>query len=93
VGILDRLFRKPRQEASAPAPPQEAIELSDGVKANLSPDGYPIVDFSPSIRSVIRFDGIGFNYAQIYASQQNVRTVIDYVARQGAGLRLKFYRR
>jgi len=65
-------------------------QLAEGGKA-LSPDGYPVVDFSPAIRSVLRFDGVGFNYAQIYASQQNVRTVIDYVARQGAGLRLKMY--
>lgn len=75
----------------APVTAQPEPEPYEGRKTALTPDGYPIVQFAPDITNVLRFDGIGFNYAQIYASQQNVRTVIDYVARNAAGLRCKMY--
>lgn len=77
MGLLDRLGLKTREP--------------EGEKAALTPDGMPIVQFSPDITRVLRMEGTGYNYAQIYASQPNVRTVIDYIARQGAGLRAKAY--
>ena len=61
-----------------------------GGAKRLSPEGLPVTTI-PSDWPNIRLGGIGFNYAQIYASQSNVRLVIDRIAREAAGLTLKMY--
>jgi HK97 family phage portal protein len=40
---------------------------------------------------MLRLYGIGGSFAQIYASQPNVRTVVDTIAREAAELTLKMY--
>ena len=60
--------------------------------ANLTPDGLPITEFPAPVVQLLRLYGaMGGTYAQLYASQPNVRTVIDDLAREAAELSLKMY--
>lgn len=60
-------------------------------KQRLSPDGLRVVEFSAPAQNILRLYGVGSNYAAIYASQPNVRTAINTVAREAASLSMKTY--
>lgn len=57
----------------------------------LTPDGLPITEFPPAVTRVLRLYGAGGSYAHIYATQPNVRSVVDKIAREAADLQLKLY--
>lgn len=51
-----------------------------------TPDGLPITEFPPAITHTLRlYGGVG-SYAAMYKSQPNVRTVVDFLARNIAQL-------
>jgi HK97 family phage portal protein len=56
-------------------------------------DGLPVVSFSPDISSVMRSYGAWGSYAEIYRHQPNVRTVVDFLARNVGQLTIKLYER
>lgn len=63
-----------------------------GQKADsLTPDGLRVTEFPAPVATLLRLYGVGGSYAQIYARQPNVRTVIDDIAREGAELTLKMF--
>lgn len=56
---------------------------ADGMKLS-SPDGLRVMGLPNDYTRILRMDGVSYNYGQIYASQPNVRTVIDRIARDCA---------
>src|ERR1051326_8013569 len=89
MGLVDWLKNNLRDDR-----PMKVAEPTGAKQLDL--DGYPLDDFAeyPTVQlsgenRIMSLDGIGYDYARIYASQQNVRTVIDFIARQAAGLTLK----
>ena len=89
---LGRIFRGRGASTIDEAPHQPLPRQSRRErKARLSPDGLPITEFSAPITRLLRLYGIGGSFAQIYASQPNVRTVVDSIAREAAELNLKMY--
>lgn len=58
-----------------------------------SPDGLPVVTLPPSYTNIIRLYGLRGSYGQIYRTQPNVRTVVDFLARQVASIELRIYER
>ena len=50
-----------------------------------------VVEFPTAYTQVLRLYGVSGNYAAIYASQPNVRTAIQTVAREAAALTMKLY--
>jgi HK97 family phage portal protein len=91
MGLVDWLKNNLRDDR-----PMKVAEPTGAKQLDL--DGYPLDDFTeyPTVQlsgenRIMSLDGIGYDYARIYASQQNVRTVIDFIARQAAGLTLKMY--
>lgn len=81
--------RRSRRVGSEEAP--EAQTPSKTQAKALSPDGLRIVEFPNAYTQAVRLYNVGGNYAAIYASQPNVRTAIEIVAREAAVLSLKMY--
>lgn len=62
-------------------------------KASIAPDGLTVTEFPSRITSLLRLYGVSGSYGAIYATQPNVRIVVDTIAREGAELNLKMYQR
>lgn len=56
-----------------------------------SPEGLPVVDWPPAWRATVNLGGLRGSYAFIYRTQPNVRTVVDFLAGEGASVKLKLY--
>lgn len=70
-----------------------AARLKRRAEKNMVVDGLPVVSFSPDISSVLRSYAAWGSYAEIYRHQPNVRTVVDFLARNVGQLTLKLYER
>jgi HK97 family phage portal protein len=66
-----------------------AIVQSVGALADLSPGWWPITNYG----SVRMYDQYNYDYATIYRTQPNVRTCVDFLARNIAQLGLHVFRR
>ena len=66
-----------------------AIVQSVGALADLSPNWWPITNYG----SVRMYDQYNYDYATIYRTQPNVRTCVDFLARNIAQLGLHVFRR
>jgi len=85
-------FRRVQRRAEREAARSAAIAMKpESAKQSLSPDGLRVVEFSAPITSMLRVYGVSSNYAAIYASQANVRTAVQTVAREAASLTCKTY--
>lgn len=73
--------------------PTPDVPAGRGAK-RLTSDGYRIVEFPPQVVRLLHlYDGLGASYASLYRTQENVRTVVDFLARNIAQLHLKVYER
>jgi HK97 family phage portal protein len=79
------------RRAQRDAARQSVLSQQTSQKQRLSPDGLRVVEFSGPITSMLRMYGMSSNYAAVYASQPNVRTAIQTVAREAGSLTAKTY--
>lgn len=56
-----------------------------------SPDGLPVVVFPASYQRMLNFYGISGTFGAIYRTQPNVRAVVDFLASEVSGVKLKLY--
>ena len=87
MSVLD-VFRRRRQET--PTAQTTEVVVSRPQMKNLSPDGLQVVNYPSSWSSITRMGLMG-SYAHIYASQYNVNTAIDVIAREAATLHMHVY--
>ena len=66
-----------------------AVVQSVGALADLSPSWWPMVSYG----SLTMYDQYNYDYATIYRTQPNVRTCVDFLARNIAQLGLHVFRR
>lgn len=59
--------------------------------ARLTPDGLPITEFPAPVVRLLRLYGLAGSYQHMYATQPNVRTIVDDLSREAAELSLKMY--
>lgn len=85
MSLLD-IFRRRQRE---PAVEETKLSVRPQFK-NLSPDGLQVVNYPSSWSSLTRANLIG-SYAHIYASQYNVKTAIDVIAREAATLHMHVF--
>ena len=82
--LQNALKRKPKTVPASPEPVQPVRPKAEP----LSPDGLQIVSLpSGWMRSFV----VPRNYAQIYASQYNVRAAVDVIAREAASLQVHVF--
>jgi len=74
------------------SPETETQGVSESTKT-LTPDGLRLTEFPSSFTKYLRLYGLSGTYAQLYASQPNIRTAVDGIARECAELNLKMYER
>jgi len=84
LSLLD-IFRRRKPDTVA-----ERLKISRPQFKTLSPDGLQIVNYPSSWSSLTRANLMG-SYAHIYASQYNVHTAIDVIAREAATLHMHVF--